>query len=151
MADATRSKTTVRLLSGNCLRMTAASAMEHGEAVVKNSSAASTTGHAPAALADQDAQATADFIGFVVDHAPNEGGDYDVASGETIDVSQDGAIVRGWTDLTPGTVYFLSGNPGEICPYSDLITGDWVTQVGVGWSATDLLQKTGTLPVAAKA
>lgn len=41
------------------------------------------------------------------------------------------------TGLTPGTAYYLAAD-GDICLYSDLLTGEWVTLVCVAESATVL-------------
>lgn len=37
-----------------------------------------------------------------------------------------------------GTIYVLSGNPGGICPTTDLLTGDGVCIIGVGKGTTAL-------------
>lgn len=40
--------------------------------------------------------------------------------------------------LTPGVAYYLSPNPGGICPVADLASGDYPTIIGIATSATVL-------------
>ena len=40
--------------------------------------------------------------------------------------------------LTPGVAYYLSPNPGGICPVADLSTGDYPTIIGLAISASVL-------------
>src|SRR6476619_5179803 len=37
--------------------------------------------------------------------------------------------------LTPGTAYYVSANPGGICPVADVVTGSAVCQLGLAESA----------------
>lgn len=59
------------------------------------------------------------------------------AAGQPIGVHMAGPITIG-AALTPGTVYFLSGTAGAICPVGDLAAGDYPTIVGIAKSASVL-------------
>ena len=38
----------------------------------------------------------------------------------------------------PGAIYCLSQTPGKVTDWTNLVSGDWVTRVGLGWTATTL-------------
>lgn len=59
------------------------------------------------------------------------------ASGQPLKVHTRGPITIGAT-MTVGTTYYLSQNPGGICPIGDLSTGDYRTIIGIATSATVL-------------
>lgn len=59
------------------------------------------------------------------------------SDGQPLKVQTDGSITIGAT-MTAGVAYFLSDEPGAIAPYADLLTGDYVTLVGVATSTTVL-------------
>lgn len=46
-----------------------------------------------------------------------------------------GGLVNLGATLTVGTPYYLSATKGAICPYPDLITGDYVTYLGTATTA----------------
>lgn len=62
---------------------------------------------------------------------------HDAAIGQPIAYQDDGQIDIGAT-VVVGTVYCLSDTAGGICPVADLASGDYVTIIGVGVTATDL-------------
>lgn len=80
---------------------------------------------------DADAEASAECVGFAA-HA--------AASGQPIAVqSRHGSRITVNSSLTRGVAYFLGiTTPGSICLYSDISTGDYVSFVGIGISATVL-------------
>lgn len=59
------------------------------------------------------------------------------SDGQPITVQTDGNITIGAT-MTAGLAYFLSPTPGGIAPYGDVLSGDYVTLVGVSTSTTVL-------------
>jgi hypothetical protein len=59
------------------------------------------------------------------------------SSGQACAVQRAGSVTIGAT-LTPAAAYYLSANPGGICPFADLTTGDAVTQIGIAASASVL-------------
>jgi hypothetical protein len=80
-------------------------------------------------LADCDASsATATVKGIAL----NGGG-----SGQPVKVAISGTLDPGFT-VTVGTIYVQSGTAGAICPATDLASGDYVTIVGVGITASQL-------------
>lgn len=85
-------------------------------------------------LADSDAAtAAARGQGANVGIALNGASD-----GQPIDVLTEGPITLG-SVLTAGTAYYLSATPGGIAPLADLLTGDYVTLLGLATS-TSVLQ-----------
>lgn len=76
-----------------------------------------------------DTQATAAIKGI----AMNGGG-----SGQVCRVATGGSIDPGFT-VTVGTRYVQSGTAGGICPIADLAPSDWVTDVGYGTTASNLV------------
>jgi len=80
-------------------------------------------------LADADASAdTAAAKGIAMN-----GG----AAGQPCEVGIGGTVDPGFT-VTVGTIYVLSGTAGGIAPVADLASGDYVTIVGVGITASSL-------------
>lgn len=59
------------------------------------------------------------------------------SNGQPLDVQTDGDITIGAT-MTAGTAYYLSDEPGMLCPFADLATGDYVMLVGIATSTTVL-------------
>ncbi|HRP26024.1 hypothetical protein [Thauera sp.] len=49
-----------------------------------------------------------------------------------------GPITIGAT-LTPGTFYYLSDDPGKICPLADVTGGDYIVQIGYAKDAAVLM------------
>jgi hypothetical protein len=62
------------------------------------------------------------------------------SAGQPVDVLIEGDITIGAV-LTAGTVYFLSGTAGGICPVADLNAGDYPTIIGIAKSASVLSVK----------
>ena len=59
------------------------------------------------------------------------------SSGQPLKVLTKGDITIGAT-LTAGTTYYLSPTPGGICPLADVLTGDYLTIIGIAKSTTVL-------------
>ena len=57
------------------------------------------------------------------------------ANGQPLAVQIEGPITIGAT-VVAGTSYFLSPNPGGIAPLADILTGDYVTLVGIATSTS---------------
>lgn len=49
-----------------------------------------------------------------------------------------GDIDFGSAVLTMGVQYYLSATAGKVCPYGDLVTGNWITQIGYPTSTSVL-------------
>lgn len=95
MADVTATKANVSLLnSGPTFRGTAGGTLTAGQAVYINGTSGVTAARANAA-------GTAKVAGVVV--APK-----DAASGDPVDVAAPGALVGGFSGLTPGDLLYLS-------------------------------------------
>ncbi|MBD9569039.1 hypothetical protein [Ensifer sp. ENS08] len=81
-------------------------------------------------LADADAATAAargqGKIGVALNGASN---------GQPLAVQTEGPITIGAT-VVAGTTYYLSPNPGGIAPLADILTGDYVTIVGVATSTS---------------
>lgn len=83
-------------------------------------------------LADSDAAAAAARGSGKIGIALNGASD-----GQPLAVQTDGEVTIG-AALTAGLDYYLSDEPGGICPQADLATGDYVTLVGVAISTSVL-------------
>jgi hypothetical protein len=59
------------------------------------------------------------------------------ASGQPLEVLTRGPVTIGAT-MTAGVAYYLSPNPGGICPVADVLSGDYPTIVGIATSTTVL-------------
>ncbi|RVN04654.1 hypothetical protein [Sinorhizobium meliloti] len=57
------------------------------------------------------------------------------ALNQPLAVQTEGPITIGAT-VVAGTAYYLSPNPGGIAPLADILTGDYVTLVGIATSAS---------------
>ncbi|MCU0466591.1 MAG: hypothetical protein MUF38_18745 [Anaerolineae bacterium] len=79
-------------------------------------------------LADADAEASAKLEGIAVNGA---------STGQNITIQIGGEITIGGT-VVVGQVYVASATAGGIAPYADLLSGDFVSIVGVGISATKI-------------
>lgn len=60
------------------------------------------------------------------------------ATNQPLAVLRSGEITIGAT-LTPGTAYYLSDDPGGICPLADVTGGDYIVQIGLARSASVLM------------
>jgi hypothetical protein len=58
---------------------------------------------------------------------------------QPVRVHRSGDITLGGATMTPGAAYYLSSNPGKICPFADVGAGEDVAQIGVAKSATVLM------------
>jgi hypothetical protein len=59
------------------------------------------------------------------------------ANGQPLTIQKSGDITIGGT-LSPGVTYYLSDEPGAICPFADLATGDFPVSVGIAKTAAIL-------------
>lgn len=59
------------------------------------------------------------------------------SDGQPLVVQRSGDITLGAV-LTAGTAYYLADEPGMICPFADLATGDYVVLLGLAKSTTVL-------------
>lgn len=59
------------------------------------------------------------------------------SASQPIAVQKEGDITIGAT-VTAGTAYYLSDEPGGICPVGDLASGDYVCLIGIAKSASVL-------------
>lgn len=82
-------------------------------------------------LADADAEASAVVKGIALNGASN---------GQPVDILTEGPITIGGTVII-GVPYFLHTTAGGIGVLGDLTTGDYVTYLGVGISATQIYFK----------
>ncbi len=114
MADYTISSIEVASSRSRATNVQAKVAISAGEAVYLDSA----TGKYD--LADASAASTATVAGLAVTSADADGYFLYVAS-ELVDL---GAI------LTAGDFVYLSATPGKLCPFSDLVSTNVVTQIG---------------------
>jgi hypothetical protein len=77
---------------------------------------------------DANASGTASCDGLMLNSADD---------GQPSKVITDGTLTVG-AGVTVGEVYCVSPNPGRICPHSDLASGEYVTVIGVGLTATTI-------------
>lgn len=68
------------------------------------------------------------------------------SAGQPISVQKNGQINLGGT-LVVGTVYVVSAAAGAICPWADLVTGNYVTLLGVAITAAILEMKRYTTSI----
>ncbi|WP_297842915.1 hypothetical protein [uncultured Roseibium sp.] len=59
------------------------------------------------------------------------------SDGQPLTILKEGLLTIGAT-LTAGTMYYLSDEPGGICPVADLATGDYPTAIGIATSTSVL-------------
>lgn len=69
------------------------------------------------------------------------------SAGQPLEVQTSGKITIGAT-VVVGTIYTLSDTAGAIAPAADLATGEYVTTLGVGISATQIALDVGNSGVA---
>lgn len=83
--------------------------------------------------ADADASATtAAVIGIAMN---------DAAVDQPVCIVTSGDIYYGAAVFTQGQMAYVSPDPGNLCPYADLGSGDYISLVGVASSATTLTLK----------
>ena len=80
-------------------------------------------------LIDADAAATADIAGVALNGASNT---------QPISILTAGALNPGAT-VAVGTVYCGAVTPGGIAPVADLIAGDYISVLGIGTTASNIL------------
>lgn len=108
--------------TGNTVTVIAAVAITQGQAVYIDAA----TGYAK--LAITTSEATAKVVGIAVNAA---------AAGQYVTYQKVGPITIGATTAA-GTAYYVSDTAGGICLESDLGTGDFVSLIGFGISATQI-------------
>lgn len=80
--------------------------------------------------ADADASASAAFAGFVLNDAADE---------QPVEYGYgDGLLTVGGTTVVVGQIYVVGLAGGDIVPYSDLGSGDFVTYLGVGETTSQI-------------
>lgn len=57
------------------------------------------------------------------------------SDGQTLTILRSGPITIG-ASVTPGTDYYLSSNPGGICPRADIGAGEYVCLIGLATSSS---------------
>lgn len=57
------------------------------------------------------------------------------ALNQPLSLLRSGPIDFGADILTPGAAYYLSDDPGKICPLADVTGGDYIVQIGLATSA----------------
>lgn len=125
MADLTITAANVVIGSGAVIEHgTAGAAITAGEVVYKD---ASTSQYL---LADCDSATTGA-------RSPRGIALNDAADGQPLTIIKSGDVTIGAT-LTPGLAYYLSATAGGICPYGDLLSGDYVVFLGLAESASVL-------------
>jgi hypothetical protein len=97
--------------------MTAGAALTAGQVVYKEAA----TGRAKLADADSATLEARLAYGIALNGAAN---------GQPVKVLRGGPVTIGAT-LVAGTDYWLSGNPGGICPRGDVAAGDRVVLIGI--------------------
>ena len=85
--------------------------------------------------ADADGSLSAAVLGIVV--ADNDGGTL-FTDGDVVDVVYHGRVT-GYASLTPGLVVFASTLAGQMQVVDSFASGDYVTEVGLAVSATEIL------------
>lgn len=108
---------------------TAGATIIAGQVVYLDSTTTGKWHHADSDAATAAARGQGANVGIALNGASN---------GQPIDVLTEGPITLGAV-LTAGTAYYLSPTPGGICPLADLLTGDYVTLLGLATS-TSVLQ-----------
>lgn len=104
--------------------------LKAGEAITAGMPIYKKTADSKAYKADANVTvAEADVIGVATNNA---------APGQTVNYLQTGNDLTMNAVLTPGAIYILSATAGKICPTADLVTGMFVTAIGVAKTSTVL-------------
>lgn len=120
MADLSITPSSVATSLGSQVSATAGVAISAGQAVYLDSTTSTIK------LADANALLSAAVVGIAVNSA---------AAGQPITYQPTGLITIGATVVT-GTAYYLSATAGGICLESDLVSGEYVTFLGIATSTT---------------
>ncbi|WP_028003175.1 hypothetical protein [Sinorhizobium meliloti] len=107
---------------------TAGATITAGQVVYLDSTTTGKWHHADSDAATAAARGQGANVGIALNGASN---------GQPIDVLTEGPITLGAV-LTAGTAYYLSPTPGGIAPLADLLTGDYVTLLGLATSTSVL-------------
>lgn len=120
MANLSITAASVATSLGSQVSATAGVAISAGQAVYLDSTTSTIK------LADANALLSAAVVGIAVNSA---------AAGQPITYQPTGLITIGATVVT-GTAYYLSATAGGICLESDLVSGEYVTFLGIATSTT---------------
>ena len=120
MANLTITPASVATTLGSQISATAGVSIAAGQAVYLDSTTNTLK------LADANASLSAAAVGIAV----NSG-----SAGQPVTYQPTGFITIGATVVT-GTAYYLSATAGSICLESDLVSGDYVTFLGIATSTT---------------
>jgi hypothetical protein len=123
MADVTVTAADVLKTDGATGKGTAGATITAGQALYIDSTDSSSL-----KPADADVEASAVCVGIAL---------HGSADGQPIEYQKTGTIDIGGT-VTVGTPYFVSTTAGGIAPIADLLTGDYVTLIGIATAATDI-------------
>jgi hypothetical protein len=129
MADATVTALDVRLISGPVRRFNAGGTGNVGDAVYVASDG-------DVEQADADAAASAQATGIVI--SAGQEGATSFAAGDRLDVALPGAIVTGFSGLTPGTLLYVSTTAGKLADAAPG-SGDYVWVAGKAITATEVM------------
>ncbi|MDW9792122.1 hypothetical protein GOB42_15155 [Sinorhizobium meliloti] len=108
---------------------TAGATITAGQVVYLDSTTTGKWHHADSDAATAAARGQGANVGIALNGASN---------GQPLEVLTEGPITLGAV-LTAGAAYYLSPTPGGIAPLADLLTGDYVTLLGLATS-TSVLQ-----------
>jgi len=123
MADITVTASSVALVDGQTSNYTAGATITQGQAVYLDA-----TDGDKAKPADADAVASAAAVGIALTAA---------STGQPVVVQKSGNINPGGT-VTVGQVYVVSTTAGGIAPTADTLSGDFVTFLGIGTTASNI-------------
>jgi len=123
MADITITAADVNMVSGRKISGTAGATITAGQSVYRDG-----TDSNKLKPADADTQATAVAAGIALHSA---------SAGQPLQYQESGTLDTGAT-LSVGTVYVVSTTAGGIAPWADLLTGDYVSLLGVAVTANNL-------------
>lgn len=141
MADVTVTAGDVRLIGGPVRRFAAGGTGSLGDFVY-------VADDGDVEQADADAAASAQSTGVVIS-AGQEGGTT-FAADDQLDVALPGAIVTGFSGLTPGTLLFTSTTAGAAADAAPSASGDYVWVCALALSETEVLIMAWTYDIAAQ-
>jgi hypothetical protein len=140
MADVTVTAGDVRLISGPVRRFKAGGTGSLGDFVY-------VADDGDVEQTDADAAASAQSTGVVI--SAGQEGATTFAAGDPLDVALPGAIVTGFSGLTPGAPVYASVTPGAGADAIPAAAGDYIWVSGRAISATELLVESWTYDVEA--
>jgi hypothetical protein len=123
MADLSQTPANVAIGSANC----PTKVVTYGEAITQGNAVYQSTTDSKYYKADADAAATAIAAGIALTPGSTDGVGL-IAQPSTV---AGRSLVNLGATLTVGQVYVVSATAGNVAPYADLTTGDFVTILGV--------------------